>query len=252
LNSMTKAFAGVAMMQLVEAGQVDLDAPVSRYLEGLPVAWQAVPIRRLLDHTSGLPVLQDGEEQQFANGGDDAVLAKLSTMPVAAAPGARFAYNGLNYILVRRIVEKLTHRPFTELVAERQWRAVGMPQTRFGDALDVITNSARGYYLRHDADTAGRHGDALGNIFEQFPPFFRAASGACSTAEDVARWVIALQRGQLLRADSLTTLWTAGKLDDGSSVGFSPFLNGYAIGWLTVRRTEHRAVAAVGGARSAL
>src|SRR5262245_54390920 len=99
LNSITKAFAGVAIMQLVEAGQLDLDAPVSRYLEGLPAAWQAVPIRRLLDHTSGLPALQDGEEQLYASGSEDALWAKLRAMPVEAAPGARFAYNATNYLL---------------------------------------------------------------------------------------------------------------------------------------------------------
>ena len=55
INSATKSLTGVAIMQLVQQGKVDLDAPVSRYIDGLPQAWQAVTITRLLDHTSGLP-----------------------------------------------------------------------------------------------------------------------------------------------------------------------------------------------------
>ena len=55
INSATKSFTGVAVMQLVEDGKLALDAPVSRYLEGLPAAWQPVTIRQLLTHTSGLP-----------------------------------------------------------------------------------------------------------------------------------------------------------------------------------------------------
>jgi tetratricopeptide (TPR) repeat protein len=47
-------------------------------------------------------------------------------------------------------------------------------------------------------------------------------------------------------------LWTAGRLNNGSSVGFGTLLNGYALGWVTASRPEHRAVAAVGGARSGL
>ena len=55
LNSATKSITGVAMMQLVEAGLVDLDAPVSRYLDELPGAWRQIRVRQLLAHTSGLP-----------------------------------------------------------------------------------------------------------------------------------------------------------------------------------------------------
>ena len=55
LNSATKAFTGVAMMQLAEAGLVNLEAPVSRYLEDLPEAWRGIRVRQLLAHTSGLP-----------------------------------------------------------------------------------------------------------------------------------------------------------------------------------------------------
>ncbi|WP_332368994.1 serine hydrolase domain-containing protein [Spirosoma telluris] len=55
INSCTKAFTGVAIMQLVEEGKVELAAPVSRYLDNLPAPWQPVTIRQLLTHVSGLP-----------------------------------------------------------------------------------------------------------------------------------------------------------------------------------------------------
>ena len=55
IYSCTKAFTGVAIMQLVEDEKVELSAPVSRYLDGLPPAWQQITIRQLLTHVSGLP-----------------------------------------------------------------------------------------------------------------------------------------------------------------------------------------------------
>src|SRR5215510_3756511 len=82
INSITKAFTGVAMMQLVEAGKLDLAAPISRYLDNLPAAWQAVTIRQLLTHTSGLPSIYDDNDRIVSDGGEAAVWAKLQTMPI--------------------------------------------------------------------------------------------------------------------------------------------------------------------------
>jgi CubicO group peptidase (beta-lactamase class C family) len=57
INSVTKAFTGVAAMRLVETGQLALDAPIARYVDDLPAAWQPIPVRQLLTHMSGLPDL---------------------------------------------------------------------------------------------------------------------------------------------------------------------------------------------------
>jgi len=95
--------------------------------------------------------------------------------------------------------------------------------------------------------------ESLSNVFEEFPPFLRTAAGMNSTAEELANWIVALQAGKLLKdKTSLTTLWTPGVLNDGTVRGVSTLLNGYALGWETVNRPDHRAVAAVGGGRSAL
>jgi hypothetical protein len=73
-----------------------------------------------------------------------------------------------------------------------------------------------------------------------------------STAEEIAHWVVALQQGKLLSPASLATLWTPGRLHDGSQRSFGGKLTGYALGWPTVDRPEHPAVASVGGGRSAV
>ena len=59
INSATKAFTGVAVMQLVQQGKIDLAAPIGQYLAGLPSAWQTVTVTQLLNHTSGLPDVLD-------------------------------------------------------------------------------------------------------------------------------------------------------------------------------------------------
>ena len=62
INSITKAFTGIAIMQLVEAGKLNLSSPVSAYLDNLPDSWKVVTIQQLLSHISGIPDIVDEEE----------------------------------------------------------------------------------------------------------------------------------------------------------------------------------------------
>lgn len=257
INSITKAFAGVAVMQLVDAGKLELDAPVSRYIDGLPVAWQPVTIRQLATNESGLPNIMNNNTGALVDDGEDAAWVKVQTLPMEFAPGEHFSYSQTNWDLLGRIIDKVSGAPFREFIAERQFRVAGMPRTAqagFGDSHDVIPAGARGYTFYRPTKGGGlRATDTLGNVFEEFPPTLRTAAGLSSTAEEMARWIIALQQGRLLKdATSLATLWTPGRLNNGETAGFSELLNGYALGWEVATRPRHRAVTAIGGARSAL
>ncbi|QJX47369.1 serine hydrolase [Hymenobacter taeanensis] len=251
INSITKAFVGVAVMQLVEAGMLDLAAPTSRYLSGLPAAWQPVTVRQLLTHTSGLPDIMS-DDDMVTEATASAAWAAVQAKPMDFQPGEKFAYNQTNYVLLGKIIDKLSGQPFAQFIQERQLNVVGMPRTMFGDAHDVVPHAARGYTFFHMVDGKMGRSKELRNVFETFPPFLRTAAGLNSTAEELARWVIALQQGKMLKAASLPILWTPGVLNNGTHRGFSGYLNGYALGWPTISRPEHPAVAPVGGGRNAL
>ncbi len=68
INSCTKAFTGVAIMQLSEAGKLQIDDPVSTYRDDLPPSWRAITIRQVLSHVSGLPNIIDEKEQVIGDG----------------------------------------------------------------------------------------------------------------------------------------------------------------------------------------
>lgn len=249
LNSVTKAFTGVAAMQLVEAGKLKLDAPVSRYLDGLPVAWRAITVRQLFSHTSGLPDIVDDDLKLLDDDDEASSWAKVQTLPLDFAAGDRFKYNHTNYLMLGRIIDKLAGKPFTQLVAERQFDVVGMPSTGYYDARDVVPHIARTYRYVKASDGTKK----LNTRYEVWAPSLLTATGINTTAEELARWTIALQHGQLLRTKAgLATLWTPTRLNDGSTSGFSRFINGYAIGWPTAERPQHRALVPTGGARAAL
>lgn len=150
INSATKAFTGVAIMQLVEDGKLELSAPVSRYLEGLPTAWQPVTIRQLLTHVSGIPDVLipakgQGTGMLVGDGGEDSAWATVQTLSMEFKTGEKYRYNQTNYVLLGKIIDKLGGQPFTEFIRERQFKIVGMTNSAFGDSRDIVPRRAQAY-----------------------------------------------------------------------------------------------------------
>jgi len=251
VNSITKAFVGVAVMQLVEAGKLDLSGPVSRYLDGLPAPWRAVTIKQLLTHVSGIPDLWDSHARMVADG-EEALMRKLSETPMESPTGTKYSYNQTNYYLLGRVITKLAGQPFTDFIAEHQFRVVGMPHSGFGDSHDVVPHLAPTYCYCEETERGTVPADTLHAVLRDWPTYIRTAAGINTTAEDMARWLIALQSGVLLKPESLSVLWSPGTLNDGTVHGANDVFNGYAIGWPLVIRPKYRAVASTGGNKAAL
>ncbi len=245
INSATKTFTGVAILQLAEAGKLELDAPISRYLDGLPAAWQAISVRQLLNHTSGLPDVlvpprAQGTGTLVGGGSEDEAWKAVQALPMDFPTGTAYRYNQTNYVLLGKIIDRLSGQPFTTFIAERQFKPAGMRAAGFGDSRDVTPNRAQPYRY-----AAGASNDApLQHAFDEFPMFLRTGAGINATAVDVANWLIALQDGRLLARDRLQDLWTPGHFNDGRPTS-------WASGWPTVAREDHPAVAGIGGRRSA-
>lgn len=243
INSATKAFTGVAIMQLVEKGEIDLQAPISKYLDSLPGNWRALKVYQLLTHTSGLPDFVDVRKGGFVGGLKyPEALKAIREYPMEFAAGTQMRYNQTNYVLLGQIIEKLSGKPFEQFVQEQQFDPAGMKKTGFGDSRDVFMNKAPTYKLSRTTEGHFVRGKTLERTWEEFPELHSAA-GINSTAGELANWVISLQNGTLLKPQSLKTMWEAGKLDNGS-------YSGWALGWVARRNTAPRAVAGIGGARS--
>lgn len=247
INSITKAFTGIAILQLVEAGKLDLSAPISKYLTDLPETWKAVTIQQLLSHTSGIPDIVDEEESVLiAANGEDA-WKKVVQLPNDFKSGEKFSYNQTNYLLLGQIIDKLSEMSFQEFITKEQLMKVGMTKTiksGFGATKEIVIDAAPSYQY-----SRGK----LNNMFFSFPPFLQTAAGMSSTAKEMADWVIALQNMQLLKQrSSLAALWAPAILNNGGTGGFNGLLNGYAAGWPVIKRESHPAVAPVGGGRAAV
>lgn len=257
INSISKAVTGVAAMQLVEAGKLDLDAPIATYLEKLPEAWSGVTVRQALTHTSGLPEIVDDNTRPIDGLVDpDAAWARVQQNPLMFAPGAGYRYNQTNYVAMGKIIAKLSGKSFSDFVRERQFKKAGMKQSRFAYPVAAKPDLAELYThltLKFDGmRTVGADRSETAFVRQESwtSTQLLPIGGVQSTAIDLAKWVIAIQKLQLVNKTSLEELWKPQPQKDGSYRGFNAFINGYGLGWPSVRRAEHPALALTGGARA--
>ncbi|GAB3512893.1 serine hydrolase [Emticicia fontis] len=244
INSCTKSFTGVAAMQLVEEGKLDLSAPISQYIDSLPVQWQPVKIQQLLAHISGLP---DILRLENSPGGYNEAQnwQKIMTLPMDFPTGDQFSYNQTNYVLLGKVISKLRGKPFVKVFQEKQFDVVGMPHTVFGDSRDIIPHYAPTYAFKKAMDGQVLPEEKLTINYAEFQPSRRTGSGLNSTAEDMAKWLIALQQGKLLKKETLKTMWSPITFNNGKPTN-------WALGWgVNKFRPKHWAVGMSGGGRSA-
>ncbi|GGE53503.1 CubicO group peptidase (beta-lactamase class C family) [Pedobacter psychrotolerans] len=244
INSATKAFTGVAIMQLVEDGKLNIEKPISTYLAKLPTDWQNISVRRLLDHTSGIPDYMDTKNGGYIDGLPfSKAWLTVREQPMEFIPGEKTSYNQTNYVLLGQIIEQLSGMKFEDFVRTRQFIPAGMYLTNFGDSRDVIINKAPTYTISKETKGNFIKGQTLERTWEEFPEL-RATVGINSNAEELGKWIIALQNNKLLKnKNSLDVMWSPQKLNNKS-------YGSWALGWVAKRNFSPRAVAGIGGSRS--
>lgn len=131
-------------MQEVERGQLDLSAPISRYLDDIPLSWGKVTVRQLLGQISGLPDIDTGDPDYLGIADEGKAWARALTQPVNP-PGVEEVYCQTNLALVQRIVDKLEGQPLDSSIIGDEIARAGMVETAFGDSRDVIAGNSQPY-----------------------------------------------------------------------------------------------------------
>jgi CubicO group peptidase (beta-lactamase class C family) len=147
-GSITKSVTALAVMQLVEAGQIDLDEKVSQYLDGFsgePTG--EVTVRQLLSHTSGFSTLQGNASHTDATGGSDELarlVDGLATVAPAYGPGERWEYSNTNYQILGRLIEVVSGQGYQTYVTTSILAPVGMDDSFMADG-EVHEKMATGH-----------------------------------------------------------------------------------------------------------
>ncbi len=115
--STTKLIVAVGVFQLIEQGKLSLEDAIGKHLPHLPAHWKALKVKHLLTHSSGLPDLLRHSSKLT----DQALMAKLSSKPMAFEAGNQFRYNQTNYWLLAQIIAKASGTSFQDFIFKKQF-----------------------------------------------------------------------------------------------------------------------------------
>lgn len=243
IGSLTKSFTALAVMQLVEAGKVELDAPVQRYLPWFriadPQASRQITVRHLLNQTSGLPGLLGMANLADFDSRPDATerqVRALSTLKITRPVGSKFEYSNTNYNVLGLIVEAASGESYSDYIQQHIFNPLDMSHS--------YTSKA----VAQQNDLAGGHRYWFGHPFlapNLSIPLGSLPSGQLiSSAEDMAHYLIAyLNDGrygdvQILSPAGIDEMHRpAAEINEmGLSLGY------YGMGWISQGTGESRIV----------
>ena len=218
IGSITKSFTAAAILLLQEEGKLSLEDPLHRFLPDYPEQAKAVTIRNLLQHTSGIYNFTSrpghSAERHLRLSQKD-LLKTFQNRPLDFEPGEGFQYSNSGYFLLGVVIEKVSGQKYEKFLEERIFAPLELENTTYDRHAKIIPNRVRGY-ATWDERLVNAPYVNMGLPF--------SAGALASTAEDLLRWVYALENGEILNSQSFSEMTTAGSLNDGT-------LTPYGLGW---------------------
>ena len=232
IGSMNKMFTAVAILQLVEAGRVKLTAPLATYLPDYPnrdVATK-VTIHQLLTHTGGTGDIFgpdfDAHRKELRTLGDYVKL--YGKRGPEFEPGSQWAYSNYGFVLLGRVIEKVTGHSYYDYVQQHIYARAGMTTSGSRPEDQAVPDRSIGYTKPPGTTAWAPNTDTL-------PYRGTSAGGGYSTVEDLARFAHALLSHKLLTPNS-TKLLITGKVKDGPGTsyayGFEDARDADGNGWI--------------------
>ena len=213
IASLSKTFGATAVMQLVDSGRVNLDDRIEKYV---PSVHQAVTIRQILTHTSGIRHYKPGESVSVVryNSLADAI-AVFRDDPLVFPPGTNVLYSSYAYNLLAGVIETASGKPLETYLKERIFEPAHLESIELEYPERIVSHRARAYV---------RDSQKLYNAPYVDNSIKWIGGGLISSAEDLVRFSIALDRGVLVSVASMSLMNTPGRLNDGTPVR-------YSLGW---------------------
>jgi CubicO group peptidase (beta-lactamase class C family) len=228
LGSITKQFTAMAVMILQEKGKLDVREKVKTYLPDSPKAWDEVTVHHLLTHTSGIPSFTsfpDYLASMPVHVTLDQLVARFKDKPLEFKPGEKFKYSNSGYVLLGKLIDKVSGRTYPEFLQKNIFEPLGMKDTGYDNPIPVLKHRASGYSRPFLLNLNASYLDM------SIP---HAAGALYSTVDDLLLW------DQALYTEKLVSKATLEKI-------FTPFKNHYAYGWTVGKEFGRKMVGHGGG-----
>ena len=237
IGSVSKSLTAAALAQLYEAGTLDLDAPVQRYVPSFPDKGTPITTRLVGGHLAGIRHYQGDEftlNRRFATVTEG--LSIFANDSLVAPPGTRFSYSTYGFNLLSAVVEGASREEFLAYMSRHVFGPLHMASTAPDKNDSLIPNRTR-FYERRSRLAGG--GFAVAPTVDN--SYKWAGGGFLSTAEDLTRFGTAHLKPGFLKAATLELLFTAQHTKAGEATP-------YGIGWFVGTDTlRHRYVYHGGG-----
>jgi serine beta-lactamase-like protein LACTB len=211
IGSVSKTLTATVLADYAESGRVDLDAAVDRYVD-FPSHGGAITLRRLAGHLAGIRHYESQAEavnrRHFAS--VTATLALFAGDPLVAEPGSRFSYSSYGYDVIGAALERVSGRDFPSLVREAVLAPAHMRET----TLATAPRAARATFYELK-DSGGVRVAPPIDLSDRLP-----AGGFLSTAEDLARFGIALTDGTLVGKETAAMMFRSQRTTAGEETGY--------------------------------
>lgn len=221
--SITKAFTSVLILQLVEQGKIDLEKPFITYFPDYKgPAGNKVTVRQLLNMTTGMrnfdengrsldTILRNGMPQYQLPFTSDQLLTKFCSDPLVKEPGKEFDYNNADFIILGKIIEKISGKSYEQNLKEKIIQPLQMTNSGLLSQDKIIDKLANTYFYRDDIK-------ALVNDLPVYIENWYAAGAMYSTADDILKFSNALFNRKLLKQETLNQMFTSGLDEYGLGV----------------------------------
>ena len=215
IASIVKPMTAVAIMQLVEKGKLDLDAPITDYLPEYP-QWEQLTTRYLLSHTSGIDAYKNDKEAENMKRYNSLAEAIeiFKDRPLRHTPGEDFTYTTYGYVVLGRIIEAVSGVSYREYIRTHIFVPSEMNNTYIYDSQPEEITS--GCYVTNGKGKIRE--DKVTDLSDRIP-----GGGMLSTAEDVLNFANAFIDDKLITEESRQLLLT----DTGAKTWGNP----YGMGW---------------------
>ena len=232
--SITKQFTAAAVMQLVEAGPVDLHASINSYLPKAYRAsqWDVVTVHHLLTHTGGVP--DYGVERDYYNVVDgfclgdtvDGMIREAMSKPLEFKPGSKFSYSNIGFTLLGFIIENVSGEPYETYLEEKVLKPMGMLSSRVHVEGHVpAENEAMGFRWSEEHNT--HVADDIVSL-----PVTAPDGGLVTTLEDFLKWtqIYAGAEQSILSPSSIKMMTSRHTTSDGKDGPMESYGYGLSTG----------------------
>jgi serine beta-lactamase-like protein LACTB len=217
IGSVSKPLTATALVQLVEQGKIDLDAPVQKYVPTFPEKNGKVTPRLLAGHIAGIRHYQ-GDEFQISTHYNNVLqgLKIFQDDPLVAPPGTKFSYSSYGFNLLSAVIQSASGEEFLPYMHEHVFGPLGLRSTTEDQPAEIIMQRARFYTQQKDQPV--RNAPFVDNSYKW------AGGGFLSSAEDLVRFGSAMLQPGFFKPESLRLLFTPQKTVDGKEIE-------YGMGW---------------------